>query len=99
MGVEANLELQNAARKVLRENYRLRELLRLRGVDEDEVESYLRGLGDEHDADGVYEVERSLEPRSCSGLGGECCEPGGSCGVDNEGMEMSDPNVVSGPFV
>ncbi|CAG8961647.1 hypothetical protein HYFRA_00006184 [Hymenoscyphus fraxineus] len=41
IGVEASTELQTAARRVARENKRLRELLAQKGVDDDSIEEYL----------------------------------------------------------
>ena len=43
MGVEASAEIQNAARRVSEENKRLRHLLNLKGVDQDELNSFLTG--------------------------------------------------------
>ncbi|RPA79035.1 hypothetical protein BJ508DRAFT_416232 [Ascobolus immersus RN42] len=87
MGVEANIELQNAARKVLFENYRLKELLRIKNVDEDEIDAFLQAAPET--GDGPYEVERNLQPRPCSGLGGECCQPGDGCDVGSENRQPS----------
>jgi len=41
LGVEASAEIQAAARKVLDENKRLRELLRLKGVGDVEIDSFV----------------------------------------------------------
>jgi hypothetical protein len=43
LGVAATVEVQKAARRVVWENSRLRELLRVKGVGEDEVGEWLRG--------------------------------------------------------
>ena len=43
-GVQASISLQTAARGVVRENARLRSLLRRRGVNDTEVESYLNDV-------------------------------------------------------
>jgi hypothetical protein len=43
--VQANVEIQSAARKVARENIMLRELLEVRGVERKEVEEYVRRGG------------------------------------------------------
>ncbi|KAF2276241.1 uncharacterized protein EI97DRAFT_377659 [Westerdykella ornata] len=43
-GVQATLEMQQAARKVAQENQQLRRLLALHGVSREEVESFLRSV-------------------------------------------------------
>ncbi|KAF2009546.1 hypothetical protein BU24DRAFT_455508 [Aaosphaeria arxii CBS 175.79] len=49
-GVAATLEMQQAARKVSRDNVRLRALLAMRGVGAEEVEAWLRA-GEDGDGD------------------------------------------------
>ena len=79
-GVEANVEIQNAAKRVVRENVLLREILRNRGVGDDEIDRIIReggegGVNGESAVDGVMKV---LGRRPCGGepllmekLGGE----------------------------
>lgn len=47
LGAQAGVELQAAARKVARENCLLRALLGHHGVTRTEIETYLRGTGDD----------------------------------------------------
>jgi len=79
-GVEANVEIQNAAKRVVRENMLLREILRNRGVGDDEIDRIIReggegGVNGESAVEGVMKV---LGRRPCGGepllmekLGGE----------------------------
>jgi len=68
-GVEANVEIQNAAKRVVRENMLLREMLRNRGVGDDEIERTIRE-GGEGGVDGESAVEgvmKVLGRRPCGG--------------------------------
>ncbi|CUS15883.1 unnamed protein product [Tuber aestivum] len=68
-GVEANVEIQNAAKRVVRENLLLREMLRNRGVGDSEIDRVIREGGEESvdgesAVDGVLKV---LGRRPCGG--------------------------------
>ncbi|KAF8463441.1 hypothetical protein BDZ91DRAFT_796303 [Kalaharituber pfeilii] len=90
LGIEASIEIQNAARAVVRENQRLRELLRKVGVVDEEVDRWIVDGGLEEGA--VGRVQKGLGRKPCPPLdgvvgaggcgGGKCggsstaCEPG-----------------------
>ncbi|KAK3346718.1 hypothetical protein B0T25DRAFT_286192 [Lasiosphaeria hispida] len=76
-GVEATLAMQRAARKVMRENQRLRALLQRLGVESAVVEAWVAGEGDETVGEGD-----GLAEEVGDGLGG-----GG--GGEGEGLETA----------
>ena len=65
-GIQATREVQLAARRVARENVRLRQLLRHKGVDEDTISTWIRE--DESGADivapGVTPLEKATRSPS-----------------------------------
>ncbi|KAL7273521.1 hypothetical protein RUND412_003616 [Rhizina undulata] len=68
-GIEANIEIQNAAKRVVRENQLLRELLRRRGVLGPEVDKFVKD-GGEGGCNGETAVEgvlKALVKRPCGG--------------------------------
>ena len=68
-GVEANVEIQNAAKRVVRENILLREMLRNRGLGDGEIERAVKE-GGEGSVDGESAVEgvmKVLGRRPCGG--------------------------------
>ncbi|CUS08891.1 unnamed protein product [Tuber aestivum] len=73
LGVQANVELQQAARKVIEENVLLRAVLSEAGISQDEVERRLQVLkdkkGDELAASGAGS-EVACEDNGCGGAGG-----------------------------
>lgn len=58
-GVQATLEMQQAARTVAIENSRLRMLLRRRGVADNEVDAFLSSFSEENPPKGVTRVKRA----------------------------------------
>jgi hypothetical protein len=70
IGVEANVEIQNAAKRVVRENLLLREMLRRRGVGDEEIDRALRDGGEEGDEgeSAVEGVIKMLGRRPCGGV-------------------------------
>jgi len=91
LGVAATVEVQKAARRVVWENSRLRELLRVKGVGEDEVEKWLQG-GDTRE-----EVMGMLESRECGGGSSAAtaslspCATAPSIAVSTSGTELHTP--------
>ncbi|KAF8421203.1 hypothetical protein EV426DRAFT_218705 [Tirmania nivea] len=74
MGVEASIEIQNAARAVVKENSRLKELLKKVGLADEEIDRWLHEGGLESGA--VERVQNSLGRRLCPPLEGaieSCC--------------------------
>ncbi|KAI5805214.1 hypothetical protein EDC01DRAFT_642629 [Geopyxis carbonaria] len=68
-GIEASVEIQNAAKRVVRENQKLRGLLRIRGVPDSEVELWLRSgdlASDAGELTAVDAVEKALRRRPCN---------------------------------
>ncbi|KAI5779907.1 hypothetical protein DFH27DRAFT_365079 [Peziza echinospora] len=63
MGVEASIEIQNAARAVVKENMRLKELLRKTGFGEEEIDRWIVEGGLEGGA--VERVQSGLGRRPC----------------------------------
>lgn len=74
MGVEASIEIQNAARAVVRENTRLKELLRKVGMRNDEIEKWIAEGGLETGA--VDRVQCGLGRRPCPSLEGGIAKTG-----------------------
>lgn len=68
MGVEASIEIQNAARAVVRENLRLKELLKKVGLLDKEIDNWLVDGGLETGA--VQRVQSGLGRRPCPPLDG-----------------------------
>ncbi|RPB04147.1 hypothetical protein L873DRAFT_1759367 [Choiromyces venosus 120613-1] len=68
-GIEANVEIQNAAKRVVRENLLLREMLRNRGVGDDEIDRVIRegGEGSINGESAVEGVMKVLGRRPCGG--------------------------------
>ncbi|PWW76582.1 hypothetical protein C7212DRAFT_344174 [Tuber magnatum] len=68
-GIEANVEIQNAAKKVVRENFLLREMLRNRDVGDDEIDRVIRegGEGSVNGESAVGGVLKVLGRRPCGG--------------------------------
>lgn len=71
-GVEASLDLQAAARRVLEENLKLRALLRLHGVPDEVIEEYLRNDNDSPDrgkeiaqGEAGHDLTAALQKRMC----------------------------------
>lgn len=60
-GIEANIDIQNAAKKVVRENHILRSMLRRRGVTDDEIDRTLKEGGEEGSVNGESAVEGVLK--------------------------------------
>ena len=92
LGVEATVEVQKAARQVVRENSRLRELLRVKGVGEGEVEKWLRGG---NGGDAREEVVRMLRSRECGGGSSVATAPLSPCAtapsIAAPGTELHTP--------
>lgn len=90
-GVEANVEIQVAAKKVVRENKLLRAMLVRRGVTDSEINKTLKDGGEEEGSDEVGRSESAVEgvlrvlgKRPCGGeptTGGAAmqCKPFRSC--------------------
>jgi len=79
MGVEASIEIQNAARAVVKENSRLKELLKKVGLVDEEIDKWLLEGGLESGA--VERVQNGLGRRPCPPLDGGlegCCGKSGS---------------------
>lgn len=76
MGVEASIEIQNAAKAVVKENSRLKELLRKVGLTDDQIDKWLREGGLEHGA--VEKVQCGLGRRQCPPLDGGAGAGGGN---------------------
>lgn len=73
-GIEASIEIQNAAKRVVRENGRLRELLRRKGVSEAEIDAFVNAEGEEEGRSAVETVVKRLGKIPCGGAaGGETC--------------------------
>ena len=76
--MEASIEIQNAARAVVKENSRLKELLKKVGLVDEEIEKWLLDGGLESGA--VERVQNSLGRRPCppleGGIEGYCGKPG-----------------------
>lgn len=70
MGVEASIEIQNAAKAVVRENQRLKDLLRKVGLREDEIEKWIIEGGLELGA--IERVQNGLGRRPCPGDNTNC---------------------------
>ena len=102
-GVEASSELQRAARKVAEENRRLRELLRCKGVAEEEIEGFVRSedvgvcmvevVGG---AERLLQLEKALEVRECcarkSLTSKACAGSGCSPTIASEPCKISSAN-------
>ncbi|KAI5813011.1 hypothetical protein BZA77DRAFT_322841 [Pyronema omphalodes] len=71
-GVEASVEVQTAAKRVIRENIRLRELLRSKGVTDAEINGFLRGSENTGSAFPVDDALRALSRRPCDSSSGDC---------------------------
>jgi len=70
-GIEASVEVQTAAKRVVRENIRLRELLRAKGVSDTEVDGWVRETTGDGDGDvmvaPVDAAMKALARRPCTG--------------------------------
>lgn len=85
-GIEANIDIQIAAKKVVRENLILRGMLKMRGVTDGEIEKTLKdgGEGCMNGQTAVEGVLKVLGKRPCSGggptVGGTAmqCKPTGA---------------------
>lgn len=69
-GIEANIDIQIAAKKVVRENLILRGMLKMRGVTDGEIDKTLKAGGEEGGVNGETAVEgvlKVLGKRPCSG--------------------------------
>lgn len=85
-GIEANIDIQIAAKKVVRENLILRGMLKMRGVSDGEIEKTLKdgGEGCMNGQTAVEGVLKVLGKRPCSGggptVGGTAmqCKPTGA---------------------
>ncbi|KAF8533595.1 hypothetical protein BDD12DRAFT_810035 [Trichophaea hybrida] len=69
-GIEASVEVQTAAKRVVRENIRLRELLRAKGVPDTEVDVWVRDTASDHDRNAtvapVDAAIKALARRPCA---------------------------------
>lgn len=89
LGVQADVELQRAARKVIDENNMLREILAEMGVGREEVERRLRGLRAGSAARGGGEVVVVVPDNGCDARGG--------CGGGAAGQQpLGFPGVMAG---
>lgn len=109
LGVEASSEIQSAARRVAEENKRLRALLRVRGVDDAEVDEFLGRPTTENPQfpsagaalDAMLKVKRPCrgETPGCSRHGSEASssntwEPGPAVALARDVRERQDAVVM-----
>jgi len=100
-GVNATMEVQSAARKVVEENGRLRELLRLAGFADEEIDVWARRGHCSDNANGAV----SLRRREIEHKAGQCM----AFTADHKGPAMevekicspskSTPSTIEGPLV
>lgn len=90
IGIEANIEIQNAAKKVVRENQILRSMLKRRGVTDSEIDKTLRE-GGEGNVDGETAVEGVLKVLGRRPCGGG--EPIGGIGTQCQPTKASERMV------
>lgn len=96
-GIEASIEIQNAAKRVVRENGRLRELLRRKGVSEAEIDAFVNAEGEEEGRSAVETVVKRLGKIPCGGAaGGETCSKRKTPSVSIRGKHAVHSNFLEG---
>jgi len=86
-GIEASVELQKVARRVVDMNNRLRDLLREKGVGDDEIDAWLRDVGEGDGVDATVQGAVKL-------LGSQPC--GGPSGCAGEARNSNRSKAPSG---
>ncbi|KAK1062654.1 hypothetical protein LTR74_010110 [Friedmanniomyces endolithicus] len=92
IGAEASAEIQSAARRVLEENKRLRQLLKQQGLSDAEIDAFLSNRPENTQ----YPSPTSVALESLIGQR-KACRPGSGCdsGSGSAGPEDMKPNLVA----